>query len=386
MRGLEFAVTAIASAAVISISGVLSVVTNIARDVNFAIALVGIYLAIIIPLAASYYGEPVFDIVVGTPVIAPDGSSTILKVDVVSKRNFVKDPRPSVTFYAGGPTYTISGKWDSQPEPLLVLPQPMGGDIFQGWLTRVEHSVDILPKQKEALAIANKFNGEKGFYGFDAWSYATRKRHFLVKIDDLTRVEVKVEIRSGDITKSKRFIIENPNTSINGFYLRDKQADTKIKAGELRQSTLALPEADELEKKRKLVEFIATLSGLLGIMFAVISSASKEFAALFGFFVVIQVVASLLAYSKLLHEVRWNNWWRVGYVFDSGLISVSFSSLVILALGYSLAQVLAYSALTADSAFGLYAIVILVIAATFWFVVFRELALHEPGNVAQTMR
>lgn len=230
MRRLVFIIAAVSPAIGLIVSAYLSFETNTSNEFNFIIALAGIYLAILVPLGASYYGQPDFEIRIGDPIIEPSGKYLLLKADVVSKRNFLRDPRPLVTFYDGNNTYTITGKWDSQPVPLLVMPKEMGGyKNFQGWLTRVERTVDILPGRKEALAFALKREGEQGFYGFDSWNYSDDDlKHMFAKIYDLKPVKVKIEVRVGDITKTKWFVIENRSTKIMGFNLRElKKGESK---------------------------------------------------------------------------------------------------------------------------------------------------------------
>jgi len=146
-------------------------------------------------------------------------------------------------------------------------------------------------------------------------------------------------------------------------------------------------DTQELKQKRKLIEFITALSGFLGIVVAIIS-ASHLLAAVFAMFLVILIVASVLAYSKLLSERKWSRFWKFGYELDIMLISLSFSFLLTFALASSLAQVLAASALNGNTGFVMYGIVVASFNAMFTVILFGELGVNEAkgttgGNTNQ---
>jgi hypothetical protein len=230
MRKVVFVGSILGTSAILATAGIVSLKTLPSQDTDLLLALIGIYLAIVIPIGIAYLNEPAFDITVGDPIFR-EGNCQLVKVRIVSKRNFVRDPRPLVTFYTEGNTasitkkLTLTGKWDSAPEPVLFWEDSQAQHWdFQGWLTRVERAVDILPNKHEELAIAVKFRGEQEFYGFDPWSYRYGWKHPSYKIAGLKSVKVSVEVTSGDVVKTKWFVIENPDTDLlPSFNLRDSK-------------------------------------------------------------------------------------------------------------------------------------------------------------------
>lgn len=218
-------------------------------DPNFQLALTGIGLAIIIPAWSSYYNEPAFDIVASEPGLPKNGVPRILKLQVVSKRNYVHDPRPFIRFdttgnTAGKPKIESSGKWDASPEPRHFWEDSRAYHLdFQGWLTTVARSVDILPNKSEELAIAVKHQGDQEFYVFDAWSYQLPDWRLPDnKIGGLKSVKVNVTVTSGDVVKSKSFVIENPDGNLVNFRLREDkpQKAKKFTAPEVVFLTVAI--------------------------------------------------------------------------------------------------------------------------------------------------
>jgi hypothetical protein len=141
---------------------------------------------------------------------------------------------------------------------------------------------------------------------------------------------------------------------------------------------LALSDSQQLKQKRKLIELVTALSGFLGIVVALIST-NAEVKALIALFLVILIVASFFAYSKLLSDrTTWRKAWTVGYELDIGLISLSFSILLTLTLASSFAQLLSYSVLGGTTEFVIYTIVVAAFFFMFTYVMRAELSLDEP--------
>jgi len=78
------------------------------------------------------------------------------------------------------------------------------------------------------------------------------------------------------------------------------------------------PRSDELKRKQKLLEFMVTVGGFLGIIIA-IKPLDGTTGSLFSIFLVGFVLSSLFAYTSLTSDRDW-----AGYPITIGLLSLSF--------------------------------------------------------------
>jgi hypothetical protein len=194
----------------------------------FVIGILGIQFTILIPLFIEWLKQPELDILAGTRTdfIINNNTYRILHLIVRNQalgllsRNFAVGTRAIVRFMENGNTLTsTSGKWADQPEPVLQLPQSLGGNQFQGWLTAFLRAVDIPPGGDAPLAIAIKRDGDPYFYGFDAWSYASSLLRPNLLVQRQGRVRVLVTVQSGDVSKSRNFTLNNVSNSVRDFVL-----------------------------------------------------------------------------------------------------------------------------------------------------------------------
>lgn len=128
----------------------------------------------------------------------------------------------------------------------------------------------------------------------------------------------------------------------------------------------------DIQRRRKMVEFIGTLGGLLGIVISINPPTNQMLGTLFSFFLVMLIVSAVLAYSSLLFETEW-----IAYELDVILLSISFSSLLTLALALPLAQILGSSSLSGDSAFTVFGVVTGGFLVMFYFLIGTKLTLSK---------
>lgn len=222
-------VVTIILAATLTLFGVESFETGTVNELGLALALAGIAFAIIIPMISDYVNEPDFEILANDSAsnANPPGPK-FLNVIIKNKKSLMPDTRAKVTlFLDDGSQLATSGKWGSQPEPVLQLPlnlMPQGSmpnsGVFQGWLTTVLRSVDIPYKGEDYLDFAVKHPGDADFYTFSAWSYQFNLKWPEQRISGQQKTRVLVEVQTGRLRKSREFVIENPSPSLTGFKLK----------------------------------------------------------------------------------------------------------------------------------------------------------------------
>jgi len=107
--------------------------------------------------------------------------------------------------------YTV--KWDSNPEPLDYST----GELRRELLPATSAPENLLVGDQQTAAVAIKHQGESGFYIYDGNYYGNRDEN---KISEKKMV-LRLNFSSNSISKSRDFIIINPNKSTNGFILQE---------------------------------------------------------------------------------------------------------------------------------------------------------------------
>jgi len=115
----------------------------------------------------------------------------------------------------GEPLFTVNGKWDRGPQPLLYAPVPRRilpdgtvetaiGEFPHDFLIPFAEVLDIHPKIPETFCILLKYENEDECYAFSSWSYLRGRGH---RVDEW-RLNAGEYIAEIELSYSGRRILE----------------------------------------------------------------------------------------------------------------------------------------------------------------------------------
>jgi hypothetical protein len=206
------------------------------EEVGIILAILGIILAMAIPVLFEQWKKPDLDIIAMNEEGRGAAQYKFVHLRVVNKphkivqfieRNYANEARANITFIdksSGNELFSMPCKWSGKPEPVELIYSPQaGGNIYVLDVTKISEaeSTNIAPgKDGEVLDVAIKHNGEIECYGFNAQSYAPQAQPGWKdpnKRISLPQCLLKVKVTSGDISKAKDFTLKNPDKAIENF-------------------------------------------------------------------------------------------------------------------------------------------------------------------------
>jgi hypothetical protein len=210
------------------------------RVEGVVLGLIGIALALAIPLYVEYSRRPVLRIRRAGDLNMGDASerSRITHVKVINEplaghrarwllRNDANGCRVTLTFrsLSDNTEMTMAGRWSSTPQPLT----PTEGGGLQFDITKLPQSerLDLsADAEGESVAVAIKHDGDHEAFGFTAQSYAPFAPDFRSPGLELPReeYEVHVEARAGEIVATATFHLENEGDHHTGLVLREQSS------------------------------------------------------------------------------------------------------------------------------------------------------------------
>jgi len=203
------------------------------------LALLGIAVAIFVPLAIEYYKRPKLKIAHAADAnrIEPTAFRIVhvrvanLPITGILRRWIVRSAATgcrvqielrSTSDWAVRPAF--AGKWSSRAEPIQYLPKdglPVAAYDPGRWPEGLV--LDVVPGgHGEVVAVAIKHEGDAEAYAFDPsaiYQDPVGLRNYSVRLTD-TEYEVTVVATSGEITAEQSFILRNDGTRYTGLELR----------------------------------------------------------------------------------------------------------------------------------------------------------------------
>jgi uncharacterized membrane protein len=206
------------------------------EEIGILLAILGVVLAIAIPTLFEQWKKPDLDILPMNEKVDGAAKFKFVHIKVVNKphkfvrfieRNFANESKAKITFIdrnSGTELFTMSCKWSGKPEPVTLIHSPQtGGPIYVLDVTKIgdAESINIPPgNDGEALDVAIKHKGEKECYGFNSLSYHPRAQPDWKDPDKkviFPECFLRVVVTSGEVSKTKEFILKNPGTGIDDF-------------------------------------------------------------------------------------------------------------------------------------------------------------------------
>ena len=134
---------------------------------------------------------------------------------------------------------------------------------------------------------------------------------------------------------------------------------------------------DDIEKRRKLIEFIATLGGLLAVVVSVnpLLLQTQPARIFFSIMLFTFIVSAILTYHSLLFRGK-----GPSYTLDVFLFSLSLSGMLTIALAVPLAEGLGASPLTGDEAYEVFGVITVMFFAMFNVLMRSILKIPDRGD------
>lgn len=118
---------------------------------------------------------------------------------------------------------SFQGRWSSTAQPLI----PIGPDPNQGFFDPGRASIgeieNILPGEEKEISVGFKIEGDKGFVGFNNWSYQWSSKNW--KNDDWWieqgRVLLRVKLGWDSGSYEKCFVISNEQKTTKSFHIEN---------------------------------------------------------------------------------------------------------------------------------------------------------------------
>jgi len=114
--------------------------------------------------------------------------------------------------------FSIQGRWNSTPEPLIPITSPNVG-IFDPARAMHGEIETILPNEEKEITIALKFEGDDEFFGFNNWSYLFSNWRNPKWVIEKASVLLKITLWWDSGRMEKCFVISNEQKTINSFHI-----------------------------------------------------------------------------------------------------------------------------------------------------------------------
>lgn len=205
----------------------------------------GIVASLIAIIIWERYREP--KLVIEIPEKIPRKEPSIQKLDQISRafyhliaKNKGKSPAYTCrirmkfldTEFKKEP-FTVNGKWDRGPQPLIYAPVPIevlpNGKIKtviretrQDFIIPFAEIIDIHPGMSESFCILVKYDNEEECYAFGSWSYLKGNGYKVNEWKlDIGKYIVEIELTySGKKMVKEKFVLTNQDTKIDNVEIK----------------------------------------------------------------------------------------------------------------------------------------------------------------------